>query len=353
MSPSPREAGNGWVLDAVFPNGKQAAIAGFTTESEANNWLGSARHVSWLRDARSTFRGRSAVEIFERLGSCSVALLEMATELCQSIRHRWRDEARRLGHRGISTILPQLRACAWRCAASNWALTKRWAAELPGSRLRYRTVYRGLLAATVAFLVLVTVLWISLAVLVTLGDGERPARPGLGATQFTRGSPIVSSHSGGAETSDPIALLLDRVSATEIATELPAERAAESPPPPSAGEESPAVDVGAVTPRRELQRAAAPSFVGVWAPLTGSCSTRLARDGVLPAIISERGARAGETSCVFKEQRWAESDWRVLADCTNGHERWTSSVRLIVKGDRLVWTSKRGTQTYRRCRSNT
>src|SRR5690349_409226 len=36
VSPSPRAAGAGWVLDAVFSNGKQAAIGGFRTQAEAN-----------------------------------------------------------------------------------------------------------------------------------------------------------------------------------------------------------------------------------------------------------------------------------------------------------------------------
>src|ERR1700730_3939957 len=90
VSPSPREAGNGWVLDAVLPNGKQAAIAGFTTESEANNWLGSARHVTYGRDTRTIFCGRSAAAIFEWLGSSAIALLDVATGFCETIRHRWR-----------------------------------------------------------------------------------------------------------------------------------------------------------------------------------------------------------------------------------------------------------------------
>ena len=351
VSPSPREAGNGWVLDAVFPNGKQAAIAGFRTESEANKWLGSARHVTWLRDTRTTFCARSAVAIFEWLGPYAIALLDVATGFCVSICHRWRAmEAVR--YRRISTTSARLHASAWLCVASNLArrMSKRWGAGPSGSRFRHRTVYRRLLAATVGLLILVTVLGILVAVPVMLGHGERPARLGSGTTQITADSPIVPLRSSAVtEASDPIALLLDRVSSSQIAAELPTEAAAETPSPQSAGDEGPRGDIHAATPRRDLPRAAPPAIVGVWAPENGSCS---AREGVLPAIISERGARAGETSCVFKEQRWTERDWRILAKCTNGHEHWTSNVRLVVKGDRLVWTSKRGTQAYTRCRSN-
>src|SRR5215831_7168570 len=72
VSPSPREAGDGWVLDAVLPNGEQTAIAGFSTASDANDWLGSAGHLSWLRDTRTTYCSWSAGEIVERLASCAI-----------------------------------------------------------------------------------------------------------------------------------------------------------------------------------------------------------------------------------------------------------------------------------------
>jgi hypothetical protein len=207
------------------------------------------------------------------------------------------------------------------------------------------------LVATMALLIFASVLVILLAVLVALGHGEPPARFASERTQFTVDRPIVPPQSNGAtERSDPIALLIDRMSSSEIATELPTEAAAETPSPQSAGDQAAAVD--AATPRPDLRRAVPPAIVGVWAPETGSCSARNAQEGVVRAIIDERGARAGETSCVFKERKQTERDWRILANCTNGRERWTSNVRLMVKGDRLVWTSKRGTQAYTRCRSN-
>jgi hypothetical protein len=355
VSPSPREAGNGWVLDAVFPNGKQAAIAGFKTEAEANTWLGSARHAIWLRQTRGTFCSRRVAAIFAWLGSYALALANVATEFCQSARHGLRaSEALRVGYRKINTASMQLHASAWLCAASNLArrMGGRWGAGRSRSSFRHRTAYRRPLAATVALLIFASAFVILLAVLVTLGQGEPPARFGSERTQFTVDSPVVPSQSNGVtERSDPIALLLDRVSSSEIATEPPTNAAAETPPPQPAGDQAPAVDVHAATPGRDLRRAAPPAIAGVWAPETGSCSARNAQEGVLRTIIDERGARAGETSCLFKEQRWTERDWRILANCTNGRERWTSNVRLIVKGDRLVWTSERGTQSYTRCRS--
>jgi hypothetical protein len=298
VCPTPREAGNGWVLDAVFPSGKQAAIAGFRTESDANAWLGSADHAAWLRNARTTFCGRSAVAIFAWLNSCALVLSDVTTpaQLCAS-------------------------------------------------------AYRRLSVATVALLIL-GVLGILVAVLATLGHSEQPTRLSSAAIQITADSPIVPAHAREVtEAFDPIAHLIDAMSSAEITTE-PAAGPAETASPQSAEDERPAGDIHAATLPHDLRRAAPATIVGVWAPETGSCSARSARDGVVPAIISERGARAGETACVFKERRRNERDWRVLANCTNGHEHWTSNVRLIVKGDRLVWMSKRGTQAYTRCRSN-
>ena len=39
----------------------------------------------------------------------------------------------------------------------------------------------------------------------------------------------------------------------------------------------------------------------------------------------------------------------MVAACSRGRARWTSNVRLSVSGDRLQWSSGRGTQNYVRC----
>jgi hypothetical protein len=280
VNPSPREAGNGWVLDAVFPNGEQAAIAGFSTASEANDWLGSAGHLSWLRATRATFGSRSAGEIFERLAACAIALTDAAGGFCRSIRRGWRDtETLRHEYRRISSILARLQASTWL-----------WRAGQSGRRLRHRTAYRRSSAANVLLLVFVTALSILLAVLAAMGDGERPARLASGATPSTVDRALVPSHADAVtRTSDSIALLLDRVSSSETAID-PSEPAAESPPPPSAGDEAPAGAIPAAIPRRDPARTAPPAITGVWAPESGSCS---ARQGVLPAVIDERGAARG------------------------------------------------------------
>jgi hypothetical protein len=90
-------------------------------------------------------------------------------------------------------------------------------------------------------------------------------------------------------------------------------------------------------------------IVGVWAPDENSCSARYFREGLLPTIINADGAWAGETFCIFRNQKPIETGWKVVANCSNPHEHWTTEVRLTVKDNRLMWASKRGTQAYTRC----
>jgi len=352
VSPSPREAGTEWVLDAVFSNGKQAAIGGFSTRAEASEWLGSARHAAWLREARSAFSVPAAVAIFECLVSYAAVLSAVASESIKSARRRWDPiEAASLGLRRLRAALVPLRASALACAALALAQrgADRWRAGVSDGFWR-RAACRTLLAATATLLIVVAVLAVLVNVLVALGRSEQSARLGSATTQIAAERPVVRPPSTEAtEASDPIALLLDRVSSAAAATDVSSDAAAETAPPPNDGRPD---DVHAGTPRLEPRRAVPLAIVGTWAPETGSCSTKNAQEGVLAAVISERGARAGKTSCIFKKQRRTEKDWRILALCADGNEHWTSNVRLTVEGDRLVWASERGTQAYIRCKSS-
>jgi hypothetical protein len=90
------------------------------------------------------------------------------------------------------------------------------------------------------------------------------------------------------------------------------------------------------------------TFAGVWGADPSACSARNTR-GYLPTVIDADGARAGETFCRFKSKKQVEAGWDVIASCSNQHERWSSNVRLRLDGERLTWTSKRGSQSYVRC----
>jgi hypothetical protein len=91
------------------------------------------------------------------------------------------------------------------------------------------------------------------------------------------------------------------------------------------------------------------TIVGVWAPNPGTCSARDFREGALPAVISNDGAWAGETFCMFSNKKQTETGWNVVAKCSSPKERWTANVRLVLKDNQLTWTSRRGTQAYTRC----
>jgi hypothetical protein len=126
-------------------------------------------------------------------------------------------------------------------------------------------------------------------------------------------------------------------------TATPAAVVADLPPPIVINDvgqiplaEAPAVEPGA-------------GVVGLWAPDAGSCSLRSFRQGLLPTIINSEGAWAGETFCVFKSRKQSDTGWRVVADCSSGNDHWTTQVRLSLKGERLIWESKRGRQVYSRC----
>src|SRR5262249_40457125 len=166
----------------------------------------------------------------------------------------------------------------------------------------------------------------------TVAAGEAARGPRLDRLPLTEAADIP----------DEIAFLLDRLSA---------EPAAEPLAPRLEISDEPHAEAQVVPPRPAPRPPIRPAIVGVWVPEPGSCSARESRDGLLKALITTRGARAGGTSCAFTKREQSDGDWRMLARCSNGHERWTTSVRLTVQGNRLIWTSKRGTQAYVRCRS--
>ena len=92
------------------------------------------------------------------------------------------------------------------------------------------------------------------------------------------------------------------------------------------------------------------SYAGVWATTEKACSPQLKRDGPLPALISSEGAWAGETTCSFKSSKRVGNTWTFAAICSDTRRRWKADVRVSVAGNRLTWSSQRGSQKYVRCR---
>ncbi|ACL55701.1 hypothetical protein [Methylobacterium nodulans] len=117
----------------------------------------------------------------------------------------------------------------------------------------------------------------------------------------------------------------------------PAQPAAAAPPAPRPDEDEP-------------EEAPTVTYVGIWGPTAAACSGRRARRlGYLPAVIRDDAARAGKTSCTFRDTKRTGNSWTMAATCRNARQRWTSHVRLSVDGDRLTWSSERGAAVYVRC----
>jgi hypothetical protein len=91
------------------------------------------------------------------------------------------------------------------------------------------------------------------------------------------------------------------------------------------------------------------SFAGIWAPTPQACSPASNNRQLLPAVISQEGAWAGDVSCRFRRIKQSGNVAVVTSTCSDARQRWTNTVRLVVTGDRLTWSSERGSQTYVRC----
>jgi len=71
------------------------------------------------------------------------------------------------------------------------------------------------------------------------------------------------------------------------------------------------------------------------------------KEGSLPAVITEQGAWAGETFCLFKKLKRTRTDWKAVASCSDSNEDWTTDVQLSVKANRLIWKSKRDSVLFK------
>ncbi|WP_245516400.1 peptidase inhibitor family I36 protein [Methylobacterium segetis] len=92
-----------------------------------------------------------------------------------------------------------------------------------------------------------------------------------------------------------------------------------------------------------------PDYIGIWGPTGAACGARSRRRGYLPATITADGARAGRTICSFYDRTRSGNAWVMGAECSDRGRRWSSQVRLHVDGDRLTWSSGKGTSSYLRC----
>lgn len=131
---------------------------------------------------------------------------------------------------------------------------------------------------------------------------------------------------------------------------LPVAPASTGPAPaasPLASIPSPSIaPVPASPPTPRPERA---EYVGTWGPHEAACGARSRRRGYIPATITPERAQAGRTVCAFHDGHRTGNAWVMAAECSERGRRWSSQVRLVVDGDRLTWTSGKGSSSYVRC----
>ena len=87
------------------------------------------------------------------------------------------------------------------------------------------------------------------------------------------------------------------------------------------------------------------NFLGGWGVDVAQCRES-------PITITARRAETVGIKCEFHSTQQESSNvWRLGARCANGSERWNANVRFTISGNKLTWSSERGTTTYVRCRS--
>jgi peptidoglycan hydrolase-like protein with peptidoglycan-binding domain len=90
------------------------------------------------------------------------------------------------------------------------------------------------------------------------------------------------------------------------------------------------------------------TFVGGWGLDADQC--RQVHDNRSPLTISTRSAEAFGATCQFNvTERQSANEWRIRATCADERDRWNANIRLTLSGNKLTWTSERGTVTYLRC----
>jgi hypothetical protein len=158
-----------------------------------------------------------------------------------------------------------------------------------------------------------------------------PADTGKAETVFTAAAHAVELTAG----SQADGLMPEAKPASQLASANfeAAASSATSPPTPVAAN-APMIQMATIGGQRK------PTYAGMWGADQSACSTRNTKR-LLPTMIDADGARAGETFCRFKKKQETQSGWNVVANCSNGRERWLANVRLKVQGERLTWSSAR------------
>jgi len=88
------------------------------------------------------------------------------------------------------------------------------------------------------------------------------------------------------------------------------------------------------------------SIIGSWS--TGTCRSTKTTDTRL-SISSRRAKSSTGSVCEFRDLQWANHEWRVKANCSQGTQHWVANGRFALMANKLVWTSERDVISYSRC----
>ena len=88
------------------------------------------------------------------------------------------------------------------------------------------------------------------------------------------------------------------------------------------------------------------SIIGSWS--TGTCRSTKPTDTRL-SISSRRAKSSTGSVCEFRDLQWANHEWRVKANCSQGPQHWVANGRVALMANKLVWTSERDVISYSRC----
>jgi hypothetical protein len=91
------------------------------------------------------------------------------------------------------------------------------------------------------------------------------------------------------------------------------------------------------------------NFSGAWIGENKTCPDSALFPEAKLLRINYRRAQFGGSACEFLKVEEAMSEWKIVAQCKAGEKAWEVNVRLKRAGDKITWSSERGTVVYRRC----
>ena len=90
------------------------------------------------------------------------------------------------------------------------------------------------------------------------------------------------------------------------------------------------------------------TFGGTWSATPASCNRRNRKSGDLININSEK-AESDFSLCSFLGMSKSSTSFLVTAHCSNSATEWDANVSLTRTGNKLTWSSERGTDIFTRC----